>query len=122
MRRAEDERQIRSDEARRLVAYIRSVTYAEGRASGLEAWDATGLPYLMERKSVASGDHVIGLEPSSSSICGRVWHEERGTVHRLAPLATERHVLTLTALEGTEEIDAAIAAFEDRYGPRERTS
>ncbi|MBQ7262998.1 MAG: DUF4432 family protein [Synergistaceae bacterium] len=88
----------------------------------MEAWDARSLPYFIEWKSVASGDHVIGLEPSSSSIYGRAWHEERGTVHRLAPLATERHVLTLTALEGTEEIDAAVAAFEDRYGPRERTS
>lgn len=83
------------------------------------AWDARGLPYFIEWKSVASGDYVIGLEPANSSIYGRAWHEERGTVHHLAPLATERHVLTFTVLDGTTEIDAAVAAFEDRYLKKE---
>ena len=73
------------------------------------------LPYFMEWKSTASGDYVIGLEPSNSSVYGRPYHEERGTVHRLAPFEKETNVLRFTVLDGKEEISAAVSAFEDTY-------
>lgn len=73
------------------------------------------LPYFMEWKSTASGDYVIGLEPSNSSVYGRPYHEERGTVHRLAPFEKETNVLHFTVLDGKEEISAAVSAFEDTY-------
>ena len=79
------------------------------------AWDTRNLPYFMEWKSTASGDYVVGLEPANSSVYGRPWHEERGTVHKLAPFAKEKNVLTFTVLDGKEEIDAAIGAFEAKY-------
>ena len=71
-------------------------------------WNVRNLPRFMEWKSTASGDYVIGLEPANSSVYGRPWHEERGTVHRLAPFATETNVLTFTVLDGRDEIEAAI--------------
>ena len=58
---------------------------------------------------------MIGLEPANSSVYGRPWHEERGSVHRLAPFATETNVLTFTVLDGQSEIDAALAAYDRRF-------
>ena len=75
-------------------------------------WNVKNLPYFMEWKSTASGDYVIGLEPANSSVYGRPYHEELGSVHRLAPFASETNVLTFTVLDGQEEIDAALSAFE----------
>ena len=78
-------------------------------------WNVKNLPFFMEWKSTASGDYVIGLEPANSSVYGRPWHEERNSVHRLAPFATETNVLTFTVLDGQQEIDAAIKAFDQQY-------
>ena len=80
-------------------------------------WNVKNLPYFMEWKSTASGDYVIGLEPANSSVYGRPYHEERGTVHRLAPFARETNVLTFTVLDGKEEIDAALSAFDKQFNP-----
>ena len=81
----------------------------EALGLGLEiGWNEANLPYFMEWKSTASGDYVIGLEPANSSVYGRPWHEERDTVHRLAPFATEKNVLTFTILDGQDEINQAI--------------
>jgi len=88
---------------------LRAVAVNGALGLGLEiGWNAANLPYFMEWKSTASGDYVIGLEPANSSVYGRPWHEERGTVHRLAPFATETNVLTFTVLDGRDEIEAAI--------------
>lgn len=67
------------------------------------------LPYFMEWKSTASGDYVLGLEPANSSVYGRPFHEKEGTLHRLAPFAKEKNVLTFTVLEGAAELAAARA-------------
>ena len=67
------------------------------------------LPYFMEWKSTASGDYVLGLEPANSSVYGRPFHEKEGTLHRLAPFAREKNVITFTVLEGAEELSAARA-------------
>lgn len=73
------------------------------------------LSYFMEWKSTASGDYVIGLEPANSSVYGRPYHEEQNSVHKLAPFAKETNVLTFTVLDGEEEINAAVAAFENKF-------
>ena len=68
------------------------------------------LPYFMEWKSTASGDYVIGLEPSNSAVYGRGYHEQRGDLHLLPPQSTERVELTFRIREGAE----AIRALEER--------
>ncbi|MCD8215117.1 MAG: aldose 1-epimerase family protein [Clostridiales bacterium] len=65
------------------------------------------LPRLMEWKSTASGDYVLGLEPSNSSVYGRPYHSERGDIHRLAPFEKETNILKFTVLKGAEELKAA---------------
>ncbi|MBS5141315.1 MAG: aldose 1-epimerase family protein [Firmicutes bacterium] len=70
------------------------------------------LPYFMEWKSLASGDYVVGLEPANSSVYGRLYHEERGDLHKMEPFAKEHKKLTFTFLEGKEELDAVKAEAE----------
>ncbi|MDD2959706.1 MAG: aldose 1-epimerase family protein [Lachnospiraceae bacterium] len=79
------------------------------------AYNTKFLPYFMEWKSTASGDYVIGLEPSNSSVYGRPFHEERNSVHTLAPFAKETNILKFTILDGEEEINAAAKAFAAKY-------
>ena len=93
-----------------------AITVNEKLGLGLKiAWNVRNLPWFMEWKSTASGDYVIGLEPANSSVYGRPWHEERDSVHHLAPFAKETNVLTFTILDGKEEINAALAAFENQF-------
>ena len=75
-------------------------------------YSTKNLPYFMEWKSTAAGDYVIGLEPANSSVYGRPYHEERGTVHKLAPFAKEKNVLNFTILDGQAEIQEAIREFQ----------
>jgi len=66
------------------------------------------LPYFMEWKSMASGDYVLGLEPSNSSVYGKLHHIENNTVHYLEPFEKETNVLKFSVIEGKDKIDAAI--------------
>lgn len=62
------------------------------------------LPYFMEWKSVAAGDYVIGLEPANSSVYGRKFHEQEGTLQTLAPYGTHTVRWSFTVLKTKEEI------------------
>ena len=73
------------------------------------AYTARNLPRFMEWKSTASGDYVVGLEPSNSSVFGRPSHEKAGDLHRLAPFGKEKNRITFTVLDGKEELDAVRA-------------
>lgn len=71
-------------------------------------FDRNVQPYFMEWMSMKTGDYVIGLEPSNSSVYGRKFHEKEGTMHRIAPFAKETYHLSFTILKDA----AAIAACE----------
>ena len=79
------------------------------------AWNTKYLPHFMEWKSTASGDYVIGLEPANSLVHGRAWYEENGNIHKLAPFAKEKNILTFTVLDGEAEINNAVSAFENKF-------
>ena len=66
------------------------------------------LPYFMEWKSMASGDYVLGLEPSNSSVYGKPYHIENNSVHYLKPFEKEVNVLKFSVLDGKDKIDEAI--------------
>lgn len=61
-------------------------------------------PYFMEWMSRKTGDYVIGLEPSNSSVYGRKHHEAQGTMHKLAPFAKETYHLSFTILKDAAAI------------------
>ena len=69
-------------------------------------FSARELPYLMEWKSMASGDYVVGLEPANSSVHGRGYHEQRGDLHHLPAQASETKHLRFTVLNAPEDISA----------------
>ncbi|WP_444658868.1 aldose 1-epimerase family protein [Caproiciproducens sp. R2] len=69
-------------------------------------------PFFMQWKSEGSGDYVLGLEPSNSSVYGRSYHEKAGTLHFLAPQTVEKKQLTFRIAEGKQ----AIEALENRRG------
>lgn len=56
-------------------------------------------PYFMEWMSMKTGDYVIGLEPSNSSVYGRKYHEAEGTMHTIAPYEKETYHLSFTILK-----------------------
>lgn len=66
------------------------------------------LPYFMEWKSLASGDYVLGLEPSNSSVYGKPWHVEHDKVHCLKPFEKEVNVLKFSVIEGKDKIEETI--------------
>lgn len=73
-------------------------------------------PYFMEWKSTASGDYVIGLEPSNASVYGRLYHEKNGTVPTLPPQKRTAHEIRFTLLDGAEEIRAAVSGCKCKFG------
>jgi hypothetical protein len=67
------------------------------------------MPHFMEWKSIASGDYVLGLEPSNSSVYGRKYHEEQGTLNMIQPFETKAVEWSFSILEGEEELEQARA-------------
>ena len=75
-------------------------------------YNMKNLPYFMEWKSVSAGDYVIGLEPSNSSVYGRGYHEQNGSLHKLKPFEKEKNELVFTILDGEAEIQDAVNKFK----------
>jgi hypothetical protein len=71
------------------------------------------LPYFMEWKSIASGDYVIGLEPSNSSVYGRVHHAAENSLHILKPFEKERIEIRVVILDGENEINTFLEQSKD---------
>ena len=70
------------------------------------SYNRKNLPYFMEWKSTGAGDYVLGLEPSNSSVYGKLDQIERNEVHYLEPFQKETNRLSFTVLEGMEKIEA----------------
>ncbi len=68
------------------------------------SFNRKNLPYFMEWKSTASGDYVIGLEPSNSSVYGRKYHESQNTLPTLPPYGEETIKWSFTILRDAKEI------------------
>jgi gamma-glutamylcyclotransferase (GGCT)/AIG2-like uncharacterized protein YtfP len=71
------------------------------------------LPYFMEWKSIASGDYVIGLEPSNSSVYGRLHHVAEHSLHMLEPFEKERIEICIVILDGEKEINEFLAQSKE---------
>lgn len=71
------------------------------------------LPYFMEWKSIASGDYVLGLEPSNASVYGKQYHVDSDTVHYLQPFEKETNTLKFSVIDGKEEIDKVIEKIRE---------
>ena len=63
------------------------------------------LPYFVQWKSLASGDYVMGLEPTNSGVYGRSREGEH--LHTMQPFEKEKIQFSIEILEGEEELKAA---------------
>lgn len=63
-------------------------------------WSGDTLPILSEWRSMASGDYVLGLEPTNSYIMGRGAEREHGTLPVLKAFTTEKHTVKIEFMEG----------------------
>jgi len=94
--------ELAADEAGNTFAAIVNPELKLGVRLG---FNRRALPYFMQWKSTAAGDYVIGLEPANASVYGKPHHVAAGDQHMLAPGAREVFELTITVLDGDEEID-----------------
>jgi hypothetical protein len=62
------------------------------------------LPYFMQWKSVGAGDYVLGLEPSNSSVYGKLFHLENKNLHMLGSFSKEVIEIKLTVLDGEPDL------------------
>lgn len=63
------------------------------------------LPYFVQWKSLASGDYVMGLEPTNSGVYGRIGEGDK--LHVMQPHTKEKIQLSIEILEGEAELKAA---------------
>ena len=59
------------------------------------SWSGDTLPILSEWRSMASGDYVLGLEPTNSYICGRHDERENGTLPVLKAFETISNTVSI---------------------------
>ena len=63
-------------------------------------WSGDTLPILSQWRSMASGDYVLGLEPTNCYIMGRHAERENGTLKVLGPFEKVTNTVTITFTEG----------------------
>jgi hypothetical protein len=63
------------------------------------------LPYLIQWKSMRSGDYALGMMPSTSFVKGRTFEREQGTLQPIEPFAKLNYELEIGVLDGNGEID-----------------
>ena len=66
------------------------------------------LPYLIEWKSMRSGDYALGLEPSNCHVEGRNKEKEFGTLQKIKPFEKKVIELELGVVEGEKSIQQII--------------
>ena len=92
--------ELASDENGDTVAAI----YNKDLEIGMKIeFNTIALPYFMEWKTVAAGDYALGLEPSNSSVYGKLYHLENDNVPKILPFEKKRIKLTLSVLEGEDD-------------------
>ncbi|MBO2521078.1 MAG: DUF4432 domain-containing protein [Firmicutes bacterium] len=97
---------VKADEDGVGRACVYNPNLGEGLAVLIE-FDAETMPRLVEWKMLGEGLYVLGVEPGTSFVDGRVAERKAGRVPVLAPGESRRYHLEVTVLTGAE----AEAAF-----------
>ncbi len=72
-------------------------------------FDHAAMPYMVQWKSMMSGDYVMGMFPSNNHAAGRGYEREHDTIRRIAPFAKIEAGYVLTVLDGQADYDAFAA-------------
>lgn len=76
---------------------------------GLEiAFDHSTMAYMVQWKSMMSGDYVMGMFPSNNHAAGRGYEREHGNLKHIAPFERVETGFTLTVLDGQADYDAFV--------------
>ena len=80
------------------------VNHRLGLGLGLE-WDRGRLPLMHQWRSRTPGDYVLAIEPATCAVSGRAKALADGHVPLLAGFSTASFGLTLTVLDGSDDIE-----------------
>src|SRR5664279_5017314 len=80
------------------------VNHRLGLGLGIE-WDRGRLPLMHQWRNRAPGDYVLAIEPATCPVSGRVKALRGGPVPSLAGFSTASFGLTLTVLDGSDDIE-----------------
>jgi hypothetical protein len=67
--------------------------------------------YLVEWKSMMSGDYVLGLSPANNHATGRAFERSNGTLRRIRPFEKKSAGMTINIIDGEE----ALAEFRKKF-------
>jgi hypothetical protein len=67
--------------------------------------------YLVEWKSMMSGDYVLGLSPANNHAAGRAFERSNGTLRRIKPFEKKPAGMCITVIDGEE----ALAEFRKKF-------
>ena len=97
---------LRRNAGGRVVAGL----YNHGLNLGLEmAFDHGTMEYMVQWKSMMSGDYVMGMVPSNNHAAGRGYEREHGNLKKIAPFERIDTGFTLTVLDGRADYEAFAA-------------
>ncbi|MGN0363940.1 MAG: aldose 1-epimerase family protein [Bilifractor sp.] len=80
------------------------ITNTEAHIGLLLSFSMTNMKYFMEWKSIASGDYVLGLEPSNSPVYGKEYAINNHTLQYLHPFEKIKNTLCFSIIEGEEHL------------------
>ena len=75
-------------------------------------YDAAALPEFVEWKMTSTNHFVLGLEPGNCRSTGRDAERTRGALQTIAPGERRTFELEICVLDGTEQVERAIAATQ----------
>ena len=74
---------------------------------------ADTLPNLIEWRCMASGDYVVGMQPTNCHASGRQLEIDRGTLDHIAPFEQRETEIRLTVLDGEGDFKRFLKKFEE---------
>jgi hypothetical protein len=87
--------------------------YNEARRLGIAySFDYSALDYIVEWKSMMSGDYVLGLFAANNHGAGRAFERSNRTIKRIKPFEKVQNHLTIAVLDGPDDLADFIRKFE----------
>jgi len=80
------------------------------------SYETDQLPYLVQWKSCAKGEYVLGIEPGNCLVEGREWHRKQQRA-ALMPGESRTFRLRLSVLTNAAEVAEALRSYSERKGP-----